>query len=447
MKKRKKLFFATVASVIALSSGCTVKEPSEYETVKVTEMEYGEKPVTNPMKGFTAWGENYTDDPWVSFAYAAVYWDQIEPEEGQYDFETLENQWNFKKWNDRGVHMILRVVTDTPSDEQHMNIPQWLYERTGGTWYDNDYGKGLAPSYDNEEFQKAHSNLIKALSERYGNDSSVAFIQLGSLGHWGEWHQNTDVQFPTQDVTDIYVKHYLDNFPSYKLLMRRPYQIAAENGIGLYNDSFGKESSHNRWLDWIDNGYESDQTGEILAGMPDFWMKGASGGELATSYDDEWFFTDEQFDTTLEYLKESHTTFIGPNRPKYEEFSDNQNVIKFLSEMGYCYCIQTAETGKADDGSLQLVLNMANLGIAPMYGEADISVYYMDDSLNVLWQTTERTMMNEYLPGTFNLTYNLPSLDNYGNAGIYVEFKDAMENGKSIQLANKNDTGFMYRVY
>lgn len=81
------------------------------------------------MKGFVAWGENYRQDPWVSFAYVPVYWSFIEPQEGVYDFEELEQRCSFEKWRSDGVRLIFRVVADSPSDEMHMDIPQWLYEK------------------------------------------------------------------------------------------------------------------------------------------------------------------------------------------------------------------------------------------------------------------------------------------------------------------------------
>ncbi|MBM6901374.1 hypothetical protein H6B10_17170, partial [Gemmiger formicilis] len=36
------------------------------------EIPAGPKPVTNPMKGLVAWGENYRQDPYVAFAIVPV---------------------------------------------------------------------------------------------------------------------------------------------------------------------------------------------------------------------------------------------------------------------------------------------------------------------------------------------------------------------------------------
>ena len=56
-----------------------------------------DKPVTNPMKGLVAWGENYRQDPYVAFAYVPVYWAELEPRQGEYDFAALEERCHFAR--------------------------------------------------------------------------------------------------------------------------------------------------------------------------------------------------------------------------------------------------------------------------------------------------------------------------------------------------------------
>ena len=92
------------------------------------ELPASDKPVTNPMKGLAAWGENYRQDPYVAFAYVPVYWNELEPRQGEYDFAALEERCHFTEWKADGVRLILRLVPDTPTEEPHMDIPQWLYD-------------------------------------------------------------------------------------------------------------------------------------------------------------------------------------------------------------------------------------------------------------------------------------------------------------------------------
>lgn len=408
------------------------------------EFSEGEKPVTNPLKGFVAWGENYREDPWVSFAYVPVYWNLLEPEEGKYDFEELEERCHFKEWGKDHVRLILRVVADSPSDEQHMDIPQWLYDKINGSgnWYDSEYGKGFSPDYTNAVFQEAHGKLIQALADRYGNDPQVAFLQLGSLGHWGEWHVNTDAgieHFPYQNVTDKYVRDYLNVFPAEKLLLRRPYGIGTREGLGLYNDSFGYEKSHRLWLTWIEEGYVSDQNQEELSGMPQFWKKAPSGGEFATSQEIDWYFEPEQFDTTRELLLQSHTTFLGPNAPKYDECDGEikKNVETLLQDMGYCLGIRQCTLKRGFfSRELKAELIWENTGIAPLYQDWPVYLEMRDEDGNVAWSSSYDSNLSSWAPGTHAFTCELTGTRKLpkGNYTLYAGIIDPWTGKAAVAL-------------
>lgn len=421
-----------------------------------TDLPVSEKPVTNPLKGFVAWGENYRQDPWISFAYIPVCWSLLEPEEGVYDFEELESRCFFSDWKADGVRLILRVIADTPSEETHMDIPQWLYEKMGhtGNWYDTSYGKGFSPDYRNAVFQEAHTRLIQALADRYSQDPQVAFLQLGSLGHWGEWHVNASEgieRFPFQTVTDGYVQDYLKGFPSSMLLLRRPYDIGAREHLGLYNDSFGQPSSHEAWLSWISDGYTSDQNGEALSGMPDFWKYAPSGGEFATDRELSWYFSEEQYPTTLDLLLRSHTTFLGPNAPKYQEFHGQSNTVTagiehLLSEMGYCLGIRQCRiTNLWSPKDLEVTLTWENTGIAPLYQDWEIYLEIQNASGKSVWSGTFDSSFSDWGPGTHSWTRTLEGTGAL-EAGEYTLFAgvvDPLMGTPGVRLRMEGE-GFLY---
>ena len=85
---------------------------------------------------------------------------------------------------------------------------------------------------------------MEALAEYCNKDDFVAYVELGSLGHWGEWHTNTEEGVPPLPDAEIcwdYVLDYSDNFHNARMLMRRNFIMAAEGGMGLYNDMTGHE--------------------------------------------------------------------------------------------------------------------------------------------------------------------------------------------------------------
>lgn len=132
------------------------------------------------------------------------------------------------RWRSEGKHLVLRFICDDPGDESHTDIPDWLYRETGkdGDWYDNDYGKGFAPDYSNTTMIRRHTQAVKAMGERWGSDPLISYIELGSLGHWGEWHVNYGAgirRLPLEEVREQYVKVWPEAFPNAMILMRRPF--------------------------------------------------------------------------------------------------------------------------------------------------------------------------------------------------------------------------------
>ena len=124
--------------------------------------------------------------------YVELRWREVEPQEGVYAWDALDAQYGFRDLRARGIHLVVRFVCDVPGQESHMDIPDWLYAQTGdGSWYSTDYGKGYSPDYSNAMFRAAHRRVLAALGEHFGTDGFVTYVELGSLGHWGEWHIKT----------------------------------------------------------------------------------------------------------------------------------------------------------------------------------------------------------------------------------------------------------------
>ena len=206
---------------------------------------------------------------------------------------------------------------DIPSDKRHRDIPDWLYEAIAqdGTAYNISYGRGFSPNYENPILIAAHARAIAALGARYGNDPFVAYVEIGSLGHWGEWHMQEQVgEMPPQAVRAQYVLPYIDAFPHAFLLMRRPFAIAEELGLGLFNDASGDLKSTETWLQWIRDGgdYETADGKDALVPMPDAWQTVPIGGELTTRGAPTKLLGSDLFQQTLSLFEKAHTSWIGP---------------------------------------------------------------------------------------------------------------------------------------
>lgn len=409
----------------------------------VYEAEKGDKPATNPLKGWAPWIDDTLPEHPVSMVFVLWPWSEIEPVEGEYRFAQLEEQYHMKEMREQGIRFIIRIVCDYPGNKTHMDIPQWLYEKTyeDGDWYDISYGKGYAPNYSNPVFIKEHEELIRAFGDYYANDKQIAYIELGSLGHWGEWHVKYSsgiTRFPKSAVSDQYVQHYLSVFPSEKLLLRRPFDIGKEYALGLYNDSFGQVNSHEEWLEWIEKGYVSGQTKEWLSGMPDFWETAPSGGEFASVDDDAFYFSDG-YESTMEFIRQSHTTFIGPHcGANMKDSTYSEQVLAMSRELGYCFQLDGATLiRKVWNFPMLLNIRLNNIGVAPIYENWMMLVRILDAGQNTVYEEERDISLNKILPGEHTIGVTLPNLVlSAGTYRIEIGFIDPLTGKPGIALAN-----------
>ena len=103
------------------------------------------------------------DEPAVTLRYLGLTWRELEPEEGVYAWEAIQQTCHLDALRQQGVHLVLRILCDEPGAEAHLDIPDWLYEKTGnGSWYDLSYGKGYSPDYADPAFFAAHVVIEEA---------------------------------------------------------------------------------------------------------------------------------------------------------------------------------------------------------------------------------------------------------------------------------------------
>ena len=355
----------------------------------------------NPLMGYvpSAWYNEVSED--ISLLYMDITWAELEPEEGVYNWASIDEENQISRWRKEGKHLVLRFVCDIPSDEEHMDIPEWLYEKSGeaGRWYDGEDGKGFAPDYNNPTIISCHEQAVKALGEHFGQDGLISYVELGSLGHWGEWHVNYSEgiqRIPREAVRDKYILPWTEAFPDAMILMRRPFASAEKYGFGLYNDMTGQPEATQSWLGWINNGGEYDQTGEknVIVPMNDFWKTAPSGGEFTSSLSMEEML-DTNLSGTVEMLREAHTTFLGPKIPD-ENYVDGYKEV--LKNMGYRLWISMAELKNTAKGS-RLKLIWENSGVAPMYKEWPVYVYIEDESGKLVEKSRISIKISSLLPG------------------------------------------------
>ena len=440
MIKKRAILCLTVILTVVLAAGVEMFWLSRQKTVK----EYKESQAAfgNPLMGYArnAWYDKVSED--ISLLYMDITWAELEPEEGVYDWEAIEKKNQLARWKSEGKHLVLRFVCDIPGQEEHMDIPEWLYEKSGkaGQWYAGGYGKGFAPDYNNPTIISCHEQAVKALGEHLGQDGLISYIELGSLGHWGEWHVNYSdgiTRIPEEAVRNQYIMPWLEAFPGVNMLMRRPFHIAEAYGMGLYNDMTGHKESTEEWLTWIQEGGDYGQAEEkdALGSMPDFWKTAPSGGEFTSSVSMEQMLVTD-LEQTVELVRKSHTTFLGP---KYADSQYKDGYDKVLLNMGYRLWISEA-AWKREGQEDCLCLTWNNDGVAPFYKKWPVYLYLEDPSGNTVEKTEINMLLSSVLPDTQLITRtvfetrDIPALLKEGYA-LSVGIEDPMTEKPGVRLA------------
>jgi hypothetical protein len=439
-------------------SGC--HEQSPYLIDEDTGIYYPKKLDTALVNPFIGWAPSAsvseTSQP-HSLVYTGVSWKELEPVKGVYKFEEVERDNRFEHWKGKGVKVILRLYLDYPGEETHSDIPDWLYNETqkDGKWYNIEYGKGYSPNYNNKYLIQCHEKLIKALADRYDQNPQIAFIEIGSLGHWGEWHTNIkekhEISFPEIDVCNIYVQHYLNSFKNKLLLVRRPLKIAMDNNLGLFNDSFGApEQTEDSFVKWFNEGYFDSQSGVKQPAMPDFWKFAPSGGEVFNS-PGLIYFDNFHIDNTIKQLSESHISWLGPGCPIYGGSGPESkaNIALAQKNMGYRFRINSIETlVKAKPGcDIPVKIELINEGVAPMYYNWHFELSLCDQSMNPIIRKNCNADIRNWLPGipvnisdhiqlpmdiapgTYFLSYSINDLET-NKPGVNFANYGRMDNGR-----------------
>ncbi len=454
--------FIILAVCIIITSTCVMDEYYQSgKQITFIPESYDQPFPYNPFKGWVAWGKSPDYDGYsqpCSMLYARVFWAQIEPVKNQFNWQDFESEWHFDMATENRK-IILRVVLDNPGEHlpgMNKDIPDWLFEQmTGsGTFYqtegqgDTDIGNGFSPDYTHPELIKEHKRLIKALGSRYNSDPRIAFIQIGSLGHWGEWHtwpEGTG-EFPPYATANLYIAHYSEAFPDKLLLIRRPLQYHAVAPLaGVYNDVIGDNNpwATPRWLEMIAQGYTSEWDGAAHPPLAcDWWHSAPSGGEMASHPDGvKHWLEGDNFGITLQQLKDSHTSWVGPSSPgKISGSADYQAQIdQLLKTIGYRFAITkvTYSSWIRAGGTLAVTLVIENQGVAPMYYNWPLEISLSQDARIVFTYIMQNIDIRRWLPGKHVVQMNIaiPHSLTVGSYNLGVALVDPGNNRPAIEFA------------
>lgn len=240
----------------------------------------------NPGQGWTALSKWQVKQPEQEVNLGQIYtrttWASLEPEEGKYNWSEFDDMLKFA--GEQGIPFSFRIMCAWMSSKT-LATPQWVFDKGAKgdklviPFVENgvtNYITQVSPHFDDPIFMAEHRRFIAALAQRYDGNPLIAGLDIGSYGHWGEWHchglppdtnrymiavppekrPNTQPIVYPPEIRRQYAEWYLDSFKKTPLLFMTDdhetlkFAIGEEgqSRVGLRRDGVGSPWHFARWI-------------------------------------------------------------------------------------------------------------------------------------------------------------------------------------------------------
>jgi hypothetical protein len=205
--------------------------------------------------------------PGASSVYIRLAWSYIEPEEGKFNWAIVDSA--AQRWLTKGKTVAFRFSACESGKDQPYATPEWV-RKAGAKGNQFAPGKGVAPDgawwepdYDDPVFLGKLDHFLAAAAARYDGNPEVAFIDVGSIGVWGEGHTFSSTRIPYSfDTVRRHIDLHKKHFKKTLLAANDDFSIqgrgvetltyARQQGLTLRDDSIlvqgGAQAYHHAWM-------------------------------------------------------------------------------------------------------------------------------------------------------------------------------------------------------
>lgn len=398
---------------ILLLSSCSQTQNTGPQIIDLTGLWDSIRPLENPDKG---WYHHMLDNgvgkyllqdendlksfPGMDHLYLRLAWAYLEPEEGEFDWSYIDDI--VEKYLPQGYKFSFRI-----SCKETGPAPTSVPEEIDGILYASPYWVRLAgakgidrpeygspswtPDWDNPVFLEKLDNFHRAFAEKYDGKPWLRYIDVGSIGDWGEGHtwSSTRVAPGAQEIM-THMQLYLKHYKSAQLVVTDDllYQVndeekreelfdyAIEKGFTFRDDSpmvKGTTKDHlDTWSvrspEFFEKVYQSRPTifelehyGKVKENG--YWL-GRNGAEIIPE------FNVSGAKIFREAMKLIHPTYIGYHGYMGDWLRDNPELtVEFLNFCGYWYFPVSLTVVQSKNRNLSFMIEWLNKGLAPAYAE------------------------------------------------------------------------------
>jgi hypothetical protein len=352
------------------------------------------------------------DHPQTSIAYFRVYWNFIEPEQGQYNWAIIDKA--LKTAAERGQTLMLRI----PPYSAEVDVPGW-YRKIAGKEIPSKIAKWRVDPED-PNYLKYYGGMIRALGERYDGHPDIESVDVSLVGYWGEGEGS---HLLTEQTRTGLINIYLDNFRRTFLTFQPLNGDAPDAGVLVKNTNIaaywpdgrtngdGPQMRHLGWrLDclgdmgfWPNWNHMTDVYPRdiVKSGMSEAWKKAPVTMEICGTFL-RWLEKEKYNKDTVEYifgqaLKWHISSFNAKSSAVPDVYSPLVN--EWLNKMGYRYVLRrfTYPSSVKLQGQLPITTWWENKGVAPIYKDYKFAVRLKNHDKTEIFVTS--AYLPDWLPG------------------------------------------------
>lgn len=330
----------------------------------------------------------FEDVPGLSNIYIRVPWSVIEPEKGNFDFSVVDGA--IEKFKRAGKQISLRF---TASETGHVYAtPKWVFdEGAKAHWwgYDGKNDSYSMPYFDDPVFLANLDVFLGEVAKRYDGNPNIAYIDVGSLGIWGEGHTGSAGYTLTPEMARTHLELHAKHFKKTKVVVlddmgqnfndRFFPEIKADVirlGFGLRNDGYAGVDGKMRFI------LPEDKTlGDGIWEHAPIVMEPEHYGEMQRL--DIW---GDGVDLA-HWIDTVHATYIDLHGYSKVMAEENPAFMEYANKrIGYRILPETVRlTGEARvHGNLTLSADWKNVAAAPCYNGAYPAVTLKDQDGNIV---------------------------------------------------------------
>ena len=369
------------------------------------------RPLINPDKG---WYHHMLDNginkyliqnekdltgfPGMDHLYLRLAWAYLEPEEGKFDWSYIDDI--VEKYVPMGYKISFRI-----SCKETGSAPGSVPKEINGIKYATPYwvvqagAKGIerpefgsaswTPDWDDPVFLEKLNNFHKAFAEKYDGKPWVRYVDVGSIGDWGEGHTWSSTRIPptlneVKTHINLYIKHYKntqlivtdDLLASTKSEKEKQELLnyAIENGFSLRDDSpMVQGYMQNDLATWTvrhpeffaevyktrPTVFELEHYGKVKSNG--YWIDKNGAGIIPE-------YKVSSADVFRNAVKIIRPTYVGFHGYLGEWLNDNPEfTIEMLNMCGYWYFPKSINATQFKNGKLSFEIEWLNKGVAPAY--------------------------------------------------------------------------------